>query len=82
VVLQVSSYNHFAMLVLCVSLILSKYLTWCRFAFEPRRHDLTRAFMYPSCSVIQENAIFDCAKDRFSLKVLTLMGDVILDVGI
>jgi hypothetical protein len=38
--------------------------------------------MYLSYSGIQENAIFDHAKDRFSLEVLTPMGDVILGVGI
>jgi hypothetical protein len=64
-----------------VSLILSKYPTWCQSTFESCRHDLTRAFVYPSCSTIQENIIFDRTNDRFSLKVLTPMGDVILDIG-
>jgi hypothetical protein len=50
--------------------------------FNPCRHDLTRAFMYLSCSVIQEHVIFDRAEDRFSLKVIIPMGNVILDVGI
>jgi hypothetical protein len=50
--------------------------------FKPCHHDLTHAFMYLSCSIIQENVILDRAEDRFSLEVLTLMGDVILDVGI
>jgi hypothetical protein len=65
-----------------VSMISSKYPTWCRYTFEPCRHDLTRAFMYPSCSVIQENVISDRAEDRFNLEVLTLMGDVALGIGI
>jgi hypothetical protein len=30
--------------------------------------------VYPSCSTIQENIIFDHANDRFSLEVLTPMG--------
>jgi hypothetical protein len=38
--------------------------------------------MYLSCLVIQENVIFDRAEDRFTLEVLNLMGDVIIDVGI
>jgi hypothetical protein len=50
--------------------------------FQPCHHDLTHAFMYLSYSVIQENVIFDRVDDRFSLDVLTPMGDVILDVGI
>jgi hypothetical protein len=66
----------------CISLISSKYPIWCRSTFEPCRHDLTRGFIYPSCSVIQENVISDRVEDRFSLKVLTLMGDLVLDVGI
>jgi hypothetical protein len=61
-----------------VSLILSKYPTWCRSTFEPCCHDITRAFVYPSCLVIQENVI----SDRFNLEVITPMGDVILDVGV
>jgi hypothetical protein len=65
-----------------VSLISSKYHTWCRSTSEPCRHDLTHAFMYLPCLVIQENVIFDRAKDQFSLEVLTPMGDVILNVGI
>jgi hypothetical protein len=65
-----------------VSLILSKYPTWCHSTSEPCHHDLTRAFVYPSCSVIQENVNSDCVDDRVSLDVLTLMGDVVLDVGI
>jgi hypothetical protein len=64
-----------------VSLISSKYPTWCRSTFEPCRHDLIHAFVYPSCSIIQENIIFDRANDRFNLEVLTTMGDVILDIG-
>jgi hypothetical protein len=64
-----------------VSLISSKYPTWCRSTFEPCHHDLTRVFMYLSCSFIQENVIFDHAKDRFSLEVLTPMSDVVLDIG-
>jgi hypothetical protein len=50
--------------------------------FEPCRHELNRAFMYLSCSVIQEIVIFDRAEDRFILEVITSMGDVIFDVGI
>jgi hypothetical protein len=65
-----------------VLLILSKYPTWCRSTFEPSRHGLTHAFMYLPCLVIQENVIFDRAEDRFSLEVLTPMGDVFLDIGI
>jgi hypothetical protein len=64
-----------------VSLISSKYPTWCRSTFEPCRHDLICACVHPSCSVIQENVIFDRAEDRFSLEVLTPIGDVILDIG-
>jgi hypothetical protein len=65
-----------------VSLILSNYPTWCRSTFEPCCHDLTRVFVYPSCSVIQENVIADHTDDQVSLEVLTLIGDVIFDVGI
>jgi hypothetical protein len=54
-----------------ISLILSKYPTWCCPTFEPYHHDLTRAFMYLSCSVIQENVIFDRTEDQFNLEVLT-----------
>jgi hypothetical protein len=32
------------------------------------QHDLTYNFMYPSCSIIQENIIFDSANDRSSLE--------------
>jgi hypothetical protein len=65
-----------------VSLILSKYPTWCRFTFEPCHHDLTRAFVYPSCLVFQDNVISNRVEDRFSLEVLTPMGDVVLNVEI
>jgi hypothetical protein len=65
-----------------VSLISSEYPTWCRSTLEPCCHDLTRVFMYLSCSVIQENVIFDRVEDWFSLEVLTPMGDVVLDIGI
>jgi hypothetical protein len=41
-----------------------------------------RAFMYRSCSIIQENVISDRADDQFSLEILTLMEDIILDIGI
>jgi hypothetical protein len=50
-----------------VSLILSKYTARCRSTSEPCLHDLTRAFMYLSCSVIQEVAIFNRAEVPFSL---------------
>jgi hypothetical protein len=65
-----------------VSLILSKYSTWCWSTFEPCHHDLAHAFLYLSCSVIQENVISNRTEDRFTLEVLTLMGDVIIDVRI
>jgi hypothetical protein len=65
-----------------VSPISTKYPTWCWSTFEPCHYDLTHAFMYPSCSVIQENIISDRANDRVSLEVLTPIGDVVLDVGI
>jgi hypothetical protein len=65
-----------------VSLISSKYPTWCLSTFEPCHHDLTRVFIYPSCSVIQESVISDHADDRFSLEVLTPIGDVVLDIEI
>jgi hypothetical protein len=64
-----------------VSLISSMYHTWCRSTSEPCSHDLTRAFMYLSCSVIQENVIFNHAEVRFSLEVLTSIEDVVLDFG-
>jgi hypothetical protein len=57
----------------------SKYPTWCQSTSEPCRHDLTHAFMYLSCSIIQENVIFNHTEDRFSLEILTSMKDVILD---
>jgi hypothetical protein len=34
-----------------VSLILSKYPTWCRSTFEPCHYDLMRDFTYPSYSI-------------------------------
>jgi hypothetical protein len=58
----------------CVSLISSKYPIWYQSTFEPCLHDLTRAFGYPSCSVIQENIIFHHANNHFNLKVITQMG--------
>jgi hypothetical protein len=64
-----------------VSLILSKCPTWCRSTFEPCHHDLTSAFVYPSCSFTQENVTSTCAEARFSLEVCTLMEDVLLDIG-
>jgi hypothetical protein len=48
-------------------------------AMSVRSH---RDFVYPSCSTIQENAIFDRTNDQFSLEVLTPMGDAILNIGI
>jgi hypothetical protein len=64
-----------------VSLILSKYPTWCRSTFEPCRYDLSCAFMYLSYLGIQGNVVFDRAKDRFCLEVLISMEDVVLDFG-
>jgi hypothetical protein len=64
------------------ALILSKYPIWCRSIFEPCCHVLNCAFVYSSYSVIQGNAIFDCADEWVSLEVLTLMGDIVLDVRI
>jgi hypothetical protein len=64
-----------------VLLISSKCPTWCQSTFEPCHHDLTCAFMYLSCSVIQENVIFNRAEVRFSLEVLTSIQDVVLDFG-
>jgi hypothetical protein len=57
-----------------VSLISSKYPTWCRFTLEPCRHDLTCAFSYPSCAISQENIIFNRANDQFCMEVLTQWG--------
>jgi hypothetical protein len=45
-------------------------------------HVLNCAFVYSSYSVIQGNAIFDRADEWVSLEVITLMGDVVLDVRI
>jgi hypothetical protein len=59
-----------------------QYPAWCQSNFEPRCHDLTRAFVYPLCSLIQENVISDRAEDSFSLEVLTSMGEIVLDIGI
>jgi hypothetical protein len=47
----------------------------------PCQYDLTRDFVYPSYSTIQENIIFNRSNDRFSLEVLTPMGNVVLDIG-
>jgi hypothetical protein len=41
-----------------------------------------RDFVYLPCSIVQENIISDRANDRFSLKVLTPIGDVVLDIEI
>jgi hypothetical protein len=43
----------------------------------PCQYDLTCDFMYPSCSIIQENIIFDGANDQSSLEF-----DKVLDIGI
>jgi hypothetical protein len=59
----------------CVSLILSKYPTWYWPTFEPCRHDLTHAF----CVSILFHHPREC---KFSLEVLTLIEDIVLDVGI
>jgi hypothetical protein len=48
----------------------------------PCQYDLTHDFVYPSCSTIQENIIFDHTNNRFSLEVLTPIRNVNLDVGI
>jgi hypothetical protein len=60
----------------------TQYPSWCLFTSKPCLYDLTRDFMYPSYSIVQENIISDCTKDWFSLEVLTPMGDVNLDIGI
>jgi hypothetical protein len=43
----------------------------------PCQYDLTYNFMYPSCSSIQENIIFDSANDRSSLEF-----EKVIDIGI
>jgi hypothetical protein len=48
-------------------------------AMSVRSH---RDFVYLPCSIVQENIISDRANDRFSLKVLTPIGDVVLDIEI
>jgi hypothetical protein len=52
-----------------VSLISSKYPIWCRYTFEPCRHDFTRAFVYPSCSVIQEKVVSDRTEGSSSFQL-------------
>jgi hypothetical protein len=55
--LQPFHYN--SALVLAKSM---RYPAWCRPNFEPCCHDLTRAFLYPSCSAIQKNVTSDRTK--------------------
>jgi hypothetical protein len=83
VVSQVSSCNHFALIVPCYHQIrISTPPPWCPFIFYPCHFDLALNFVYPSCSVIQKNVISDRAEDQFILEVLTPMGFVVLEVGI
>jgi hypothetical protein len=53
-----------------VSSISSQYPTWCRSTLESCGHDLNHAFLYPSCSTIQEKVTSNRPDDRFSLEVL------------
>jgi hypothetical protein len=46
------------------------------FISVPCQWDLNRDFVYPSCSIIQENIIFNSANDRSNLKF-----DIVLDIG-
>jgi hypothetical protein len=48
----------------------------------PCQYSLTRDFIRPPYSIIPENNISDHTDDWFSLKVLTPLGDVVLDIEI
>jgi hypothetical protein len=41
---------------------------WCPFISDPCHFDLALNCVYPSCSIIQENIIFNSANDRSSLE--------------
>jgi hypothetical protein len=65
-----------------VSVNTTQYPAWCPFTSEPWCSDFTRDFMNPSYSAVQKEIIIDRANVRLSLEVLTLMEDVILNIGI
>jgi hypothetical protein len=54
---------------------------WFMSIIKPCRYDLTRDFVYPFSSAIQEYVTTDRTNDRFSLEVLTHMEGVSLSIG-
>jgi hypothetical protein len=60
----------------------TQYPTWCPFISKPWCSDFACDFVNPSYSAIQKVIIIDRANVRLSLEVLTLMEDVVLNIGI
>jgi hypothetical protein len=52
-----------------VSLISSKYPTWCRSTFEPCCFELTNDFVYPSYSICLRECLLHSCQSSFGLKV-------------
>jgi hypothetical protein len=76
---QVPPYNLFALIVLLYWPSLSS-TTWCWCTPSPVIL-ISRDFLYPSCSSIQEKVTPDRTNDRFSLEVLTPMEGVSPSIG-
>jgi hypothetical protein len=60
----------------------TQYPTWCLFTFEQGCSDFARDYVSPSYSAIQKEIIIDHANVQLSLEVLTLMEDVVFNIGI
>jgi hypothetical protein len=60
----------------------TQYPTCCPFTSKPWCSDFARDFVNPSYSAIQKEIIVDHANVQLSLEVLTLMEDVVLNIGI
>jgi hypothetical protein len=63
-----------------VSLLSSKYPTGCRSTFEPCCYDLTRDFMYPSCSIYPGECHLYSCQSSFRSWSLTPMKAVSIDM--